>query len=166
VLTLFDLTARAGLKLRRDAIDLLWQPTVTLALEERMKAGPLWVESSAVFTTETGERVLPETASLLMRKIIRDYNEPAMPGRGDKHTPLPPPDEPLTLIRLHDLRHVQTTTLLLAGVPSASRQTGVATRTRGRRCASRRSCSKSRRPAPPTCSHPRVPAAVKEAVSS
>jgi integrase len=31
--------------------------------------------------------------------------------------PLPPPDEKLPRIRLHDLRHVHATTLLLAGVP-------------------------------------------------
>ncbi len=88
-------------------------------LEERMKAGPLWVESGAVFTTETGEPVFPDTLSLLMRKLIRGYNEPAIPGRGRGHKrmPLPPPDEPLPLIRLHDLRHVHATTLLLAGVP-------------------------------------------------
>jgi integrase len=88
-------------------------------LEEHMKAGPLWVETGRVFTTEAGEPVFPDTVSLLMGKLIRDYNAPAIPGggRGHKRTPLPPPDEPLPPIRLHDLRHVHATTLLLASVP-------------------------------------------------
>jgi len=88
-------------------------------LEERMKARPLWVESGAVFAAEDGQPIFPDTVSLLMGKLIRDYNAPAIPGggRGHKRTPLPPPAEPLPPIRLHDLRHVHATTLLLAGVP-------------------------------------------------
>jgi integrase len=88
-------------------------------LEERMKAGPLWVESGFVFTAEDGAPVFPDTLSLLMRKLIRDYNEPAVPGRGRGHPRKPPPrpDAPLPPARLHDLRHVHATTLLLAGVP-------------------------------------------------
>src|SRR5262245_27592845 len=88
-------------------------------LEERMRAGPLWVESGYVFTTEAGEPVFPDTVSILMRKLIIDHNDPAIPGRGRGHprTPLPKPDAPLPEARLHDLRHVHATTLLLAGVP-------------------------------------------------
>ncbi len=88
-------------------------------LEERMKAGPMWVESGAVFTTEDGQPIFPDTVSLLMGKLIRDHNAPAIPGRGRGHPrqPLPKPAEPLPRIRLHDLRHVHATTLLLAGVP-------------------------------------------------
>jgi integrase len=88
-------------------------------LEERMKAGPLWVESGLVFTAWDGQPVFPDTVSLLMGKLIRDYNSPAIPGRGRGHprTPLPRPAAPLPLARLHDLRHVHATTLLLAGVP-------------------------------------------------
>jgi integrase len=88
-------------------------------LEERMRAGPLWVESELVFTAEDGAPVYPDTLSLLMGKLIRDHNEPAIPGRGPGHprTPLPRPDAPLPPARLHDLRHVHATTLLLAGVP-------------------------------------------------
>jgi integrase len=86
-------------------------------LEERMKAGPLWVESGFVFTAEDGTPVFPDTVTILMRKFIRDHNEPAVPGRGRARTPLPRPDAPLPPARLHDLGHVHATTLLLAGVP-------------------------------------------------
>ncbi|HEX8860854.1 MAG TPA: tyrosine-type recombinase/integrase [Actinomycetes bacterium] len=88
-------------------------------LEERVRAGELWAGHGLVFTTGAGEPVHPDTLSLLMRKLIRDYNQPAIPGggRGHKRTPLPPPAEPLPLIGLHELRHVHATTLLLAGVP-------------------------------------------------
>lgn len=88
-------------------------------LTERMKAGPAWRESGLVFMGEDGQPVFPDTVSLLMGKLIRDYNSPAIPGRGRgrPRVPLPPPAEPLPRIRLHDLRHVHATTLLLAGVP-------------------------------------------------
>ena len=88
-------------------------------LAERMRAGPVWVSSELVFTTETGQALYPDTLTALMRRLIRDHNEPAVPGRGRGHprTPLPRPAEPLPAARLHDLRHVHATTLLLAGVP-------------------------------------------------
>lgn len=88
-------------------------------LEERMKAGPLWRKSELVFTAEDGTAVYPDTLTALMRKLIRDHNEPGVPGRGRRHPrrPLPRPAAPLPPARLHDLRHVHATTLLLAGVP-------------------------------------------------
>jgi integrase len=88
-------------------------------LEERMKAGPRWHESELVFTAEDGAPLYPDTMTALMRKLIADHNEPAIPGRGPGHPrkPLPGPDAPLPPARLHDLRHVHATTLLLAGVP-------------------------------------------------
>jgi integrase len=88
-------------------------------LSERMRVGPLWVESGYVFTTEDGAPIYPDTVTILMRKLIADHNAPAIPGRGRGHprTPLPKPDAPLPPARLHDLRHVHATTLLLAGVP-------------------------------------------------
>jgi integrase len=72
-----------------------------------------------VFTAADGQPIFPDTVSLLMGRLIRDYNSPAIPGRGQgrPRVPLPPPDEKLPRIRLHDLRHVHATTLLLAGVP-------------------------------------------------
>ena len=88
-------------------------------LIERMRAGPLWEESGHVFTAEDGTPVYPDTLTALMRKLIGDHNEPAVPGRGRGHprTSLPRPASPLPPARLHDLRHVHATTLLLAGVP-------------------------------------------------
>ncbi len=46
--------------------------------------------------------------SSLMAKLINAYNEPAGGGQ---------PGNPLPHARLHDLRHIHATTLLLAGVP-------------------------------------------------
>jgi integrase len=88
-------------------------------LTERMRAGPVWVSSGLVFTTEAGRPVYPDTLTALMRKLVGDHNSPAVPGRGRGHprTPLPRPASPLPPARLHDLRHVHATTLLLAGVP-------------------------------------------------
>ncbi|HZD71998.1 MAG TPA: tyrosine-type recombinase/integrase [Actinomycetes bacterium] len=88
-------------------------------LEARMKAGPAWHETGPVFTAADGQPIFPDTVSLLMGKLIRDYNAPAIPGRGRgrPHVPLPPPDVPLPRMRLHDLRHVHATTPLLASVP-------------------------------------------------
>jgi integrase len=88
-------------------------------LTERMKAGPRWRESGLVFTAEGGAALYPDTLTALMRKLVADHNEPAIPGRGPGHprTLLPAPEAPLPAARLHDLRHVHATTLLLAGVP-------------------------------------------------
>ncbi|KWW98046.1 hypothetical protein TH66_22305 [Carbonactinospora thermoautotrophica] len=60
-----------------------------------------------MFTTELGEPLYPDTVSQLMAKLIKAHNEPK-DGR---------PVVPLPLARLHDLRHIRATTLLLAGVP-------------------------------------------------
>jgi integrase len=88
-------------------------------LAERLKVGPLWHDSELVFTAEDGAALYPDTVTALMRKLIADHNHPAIPGRGPGHprAPLPPPPSPLPAARLHDLRHVHATTLLLAGVP-------------------------------------------------
>ena len=53
-------------------------------LEERMKAGPAWHETGLVFTAGDGEAIFPDTVSLLMGKLIRDYNAPAIPGGGPR----------------------------------------------------------------------------------
>ncbi|MGW4793378.1 tyrosine-type recombinase/integrase [Nonomuraea sp. NPDC004297] len=57
-----------------------------------------------VFTTGWGEPVHPDTVSSLFPILTKRYN--------DAH-----PDTPLPHARLHDLRHIHATTLLLAGVP-------------------------------------------------
>jgi integrase len=65
---------------------------------ERLKAGSLWQGSHQVFTTDSGSPLHPDTPSQLMPKLIK--------AAGLPHA------------RLHDLRHLHATTLLLAGVPA------------------------------------------------
>jgi integrase len=54
-------------------------------------------------------RSTPDTVTSLMTKLVRARNKP---GQG------PPPKHRLPHARLHDLRHLHATTLLLAGVPA------------------------------------------------
>jgi integrase len=58
-----------------------------------------------MFTTGWGEPIYPDTVCWLMTKIIRAHNQSA-----DRKTWLPH-------TRVHDLRHIHATTLLLAGTP-------------------------------------------------
>ena len=60
--------------------------------------------------------------------------------------------EPLPHARLHDLRHVHATTLLLAGVPVHVVAAGSAMRTPRSRCACTRTSSATSSPRPPTSS--------------
>jgi integrase len=72
--------------------------------EERLAAGSAWVDSgSLVFTSRWGEPLYPDTVTALMTKLINRHNRSAT--------------RPLPHARLHDLRHLHATTLLLAGVP-------------------------------------------------
>ncbi|PZG18785.1 hypothetical protein C1J01_13865 [Nonomuraea aridisoli] len=67
--------------------------------------GPEWRGGGDyVFTTGWGEPVHPDTVSSLFPIVIKRYNE--------VH-----PNARLPHARLHDLRHIHATTLLLAGVP-------------------------------------------------
>ncbi len=85
---------------------------------DRLLAGDAWQELGYVFTTGLGRPVPPDTVTNLMSVLIRQYNEPAIPGgRGRPRQELPRPANALPSARLHDLRHVHATTLLLAGVP-------------------------------------------------
>jgi integrase len=61
-----------------------------------------------VFTTGWGEPIYPDTVTSLVGKLISAYNTPKDGPR---------PEKPLPHARLHDLRHIHATTLLLAGVP-------------------------------------------------
>jgi integrase len=71
--------------------------------QDRLKAGPEWKGTDDyVFRTAWGEPIHPDTVSSLMTTLIKAHN--------DKH-----PDSALPHARLHDLRHVHATTLLLAG---------------------------------------------------
>jgi integrase len=75
--------------------------------EERLAAGSAWTDTGGlVFVTRWGEPLYPDTVTALMTKLINQHNKP-----------ITPPAKPLPQARLHDLRHLHATTLLLAGVP-------------------------------------------------
>ncbi|MFI7147305.1 tyrosine-type recombinase/integrase [Nonomuraea sp. NPDC050022] len=73
--------------------------------EDKLKVGFEWRgDGTYVFTTGWGEPVHPDTLSSLFPILIKRHNE------RNAQSPLPH-------ARLHDLRHIHATTLLLAGVP-------------------------------------------------
>ena len=75
--------------------------------EERLIAGSAWTDSDGlVFTTRWGEPLYPDTVTALMTKLINGYSKKVSA-----------PAQVLRHARLHDLRHLHATTLLLAGVP-------------------------------------------------
>jgi integrase len=75
--------------------------------EERLAAGSAWNDNGGlVFTSRWGEPLYPDTVTALITKLINQHNKSATP-----------PAKPLPHARLHDLRHLHATTLLLAGVP-------------------------------------------------
>jgi len=72
--------------------------------EERLAAGSAWIDTvGLVFTSRRGEPLYPDSVTALMTKLINRHNRSAT--------------RPLPHARLHDLRHLHATTLLLAGVP-------------------------------------------------
>jgi integrase len=77
--------------------------------EDRLTAGPQWSGSDQyVFTTGSGSPIHPDTVSSLMADLVKTHNTTMRAvGAG----------ELLPHARLHDLRHLHATTLLLAGVP-------------------------------------------------
>jgi integrase len=75
--------------------------------EERLAAGETWTDTGGlVSVTRWGEPLYPDTVTALMTKLINQHNKA-----------VDPPARPLPHARLHDLRHLHATTLLLAGVP-------------------------------------------------
>ena len=75
---------------------------------ERLAAGPEWIGGDEyVFSTGWGGPVHPDTVSSLIGDLIRAHNATMGDCAG----------ELLPHARLHDLRHIHATTLLLAGVP-------------------------------------------------
>lgn len=75
--------------------------------EDRLAAGSSWADiGGLVFTTKWGEALYPDTVTALMTKLIHRYNKSVPAGA-----------QALPHARLHDLRHLHATTLLLAGVP-------------------------------------------------
>jgi integrase len=86
---------------------------------ERLTLGEAWHDAGGfVFTRESGHEIYPDTPSNLMTKLIRRHNDPVIPGsRGRPREVLPRAAVQLPGARLHDLRHLHATTLLLAGEP-------------------------------------------------
>jgi integrase len=75
--------------------------------EERLAAGSAWTDNGGlVFTAKWGEPLYPDTVTALMKKLINQYNKAVSA-----------PTQVLHPARVHDLRHLHATTLLLAGVP-------------------------------------------------
>ena len=75
-------------------------------VENQLALGDAWTETGHVFTSGDGVPINPDSMTALMAKTIRAHNAAL------------PPDVPvLPVARLHDLRHVHATHLLLAGVP-------------------------------------------------
>ena len=84
---------------------------------DRSLAGPECVVSDRVFTSRLGHVIHPDTFTWLMYKLIRAHNEPkTLARRNHPSEPLPPPARQLPMIRLHDLKHLHATLLLLEGV--------------------------------------------------
>ena len=77
---------------------------------EQLRVGDSWrgTRDGSVFTTGWGEPIYPDTVTSLISKLIRTHNEPEQGPR---------PKDQLPRARLHDLRHLHATTLLLSGVP-------------------------------------------------
>lgn len=75
-------------------------------MEEMSTAGEAWTDTGHLFTTGFGLPIHPDTVGQLMARTIKAYNEACED-----------PDDALRPARLHDLRHVHATHLLLAGVP-------------------------------------------------
>jgi integrase len=77
--------------------------------EDHMLVGPDWKGTDDyVFTSAWGEPIHPDTVSSLMATLIKAHNQPKDHEGPTDHLPH---------ARLHDLRHIHATTLLLAGVP-------------------------------------------------
>jgi integrase len=75
-------------------------------VENQLALGDAWTETGHVFTSGDGVPINPDSMTALMAKTIRAHN-----------AALPPEVPALPVARLHDLRHVHATHLLLAGVP-------------------------------------------------
>lgn len=74
--------------------------------QDQLTAGSAWTDNGdLVFASRWGEALYPDTVTALMTKMITEYNKTV------------PATQALPHARLHDLRHLHATTLLLAGVP-------------------------------------------------
>ncbi len=78
--------------------------------EDRLRVGPDWRGiDDYVFATAWGEPIHPDTVSSLLTVLINAHNDPEDSEQ---------PSDPLPHARLHDLRHVHATTLLMSRVAS------------------------------------------------
>jgi integrase len=94
------------ISLDRDTVTVLREHRRQQA-EERLAAGSTWTDTGGlVFVSRWGEPLYPDTVTALMTKLTNRHNRSVTP-----------PSRPLPHARLHDLRHLHATTLLLAGVP-------------------------------------------------
>jgi integrase len=86
------------------------QQYMTDQAAEQALADDYWrgTSNGYVFTTGWGEPIYPDTVTSLMTKLIRAHNDPENGPR---------PEDQLPHARLHDLRHIHATILLLSGVP-------------------------------------------------
>jgi len=85
------------------------QAARTVHIETPVVPGlPARTQPLGTFHGVAGEPIYPDTVTSLMTKLIRAHNSP-------ERAPRPKVQLPHT--RLHDLRHLHATTLLLSGVP-------------------------------------------------
>ncbi len=112
---------------------------------DQLRAGDSWrgIKDGHVFTTGWGEQIYPDTVTSLMTKLIRAHNNPD----GGKR-----PRNQLPHARLHDLRHIHATTLLLSGVPVHVVAARLGHADPPSRSASTPTSSGPQRPPPPTSS--------------
>ena len=90
----------------RDTVTIL-REHLRCQAEERHAAGSARTDGEGlVFTTKGGQPLYPDTVTALMAKLINTHNRSVTV-----------PSQALPHARLHDLRHLHATTLLLAGVP-------------------------------------------------
>jgi integrase len=102
--------APGGVRLHDDETVVVLREHRRAQAADKLLAGQRWHggEEGHVFATGWGDPIHPDTVGWLMTKTIRAYNDPQ-----DGYAPA----EPLPHARVHDLRHIHATTLLLAGVP-------------------------------------------------
>ena len=123
-----------------DTVAVLRQRNADQAAEQ-LQAGDSWrgTKDGYVFPTGWGEPIYPDTVTSLMTKLIRTHN---LPGQG------PCPKDQLPHARLHDLRRIHATTLLLFSVPVHVVAAAWATPTRLSPCACTRTSYAAPRPLP------------------
>jgi len=89
-----------------------WPRPPTASSRVRSGISPIWCSPPSWVAP------YPDTLTQLMPKLIEAHNSPMTPARRSHPAePLPRSEHQLPFIRLHDLRHLHATLLLLEGVP-------------------------------------------------